>query len=167
MHVRYNVDCDADLPKAFLRKMPRRPLAVQLARRKIRYIQLVSQEQRDEIERRLPVHERVEWVACLETIPEIDGFAIKLLDTEPLEEMLLSVGHEVGHTHFVDLTDPDLQRMARVACRPPIDFEETACEEFAGLWIYRCKGTRNRAVLKHILQSMLRAKPRRPWLIKP
>jgi hypothetical protein len=167
MHVRYSVDCDANLPRAMLRKMPRRPLVEQLIHRKIRIIKLVSPKERDDFERQFPRDERIDWLACLETVTDINGFVIRLLDTQPLEEMILSVGHEVGHTHFVDLTSPHLERMARVDCRPPIDFEEAACDDFAALWVYRQKGTRNRAVLKHVLQSMLRAHPRKPWRIAP
>ncbi|HTY39615.1 MAG TPA: hypothetical protein VMC43_00785 [Candidatus Paceibacterota bacterium] len=165
MYSRYGVRRDEDLPAALLRSLPDKRLSAQLFERRIKAIRIVSVERRNAIEVALPRTERVAWVASLESVPEIDGFLINILNGRPLEEMTHSVGHELGHTFFTDIFHPNLLRIANAPCRPPISFEEWACDTFSRLWNNRLSEA-DRFALRTILQY-LAGHPRRMYVIEP
>jgi hypothetical protein len=165
LYSRYHVRNDAELPLAFLKMMPEEPLENQLAARKIRSVSMISIEQRDEMEARLPPDERVAWVACLETALNIGGFRVWLLQGRSIPQMAHSVGHEAGHTFTADLENPRLERFTNAHTRPPIGFEETACDYFGTFWTDWLTRIDRKVLQIHL--EMLKVRPEKPWIIEP
>jgi hypothetical protein len=134
MYFRYGVQSDAELLEALTAQIPNGTLIDRFRARRIHYITVIEKEG---CLRVAPERADVEWVGLLRAVAKpMPGFGMYLVNGQPVQDMIVTTGHELCHTFFSE-SCPGGGAPARIAnapAKPPLLREEKICDALGAAW---------------------------------